>query len=199
MNDLINRYPILIDCMESISEAIRLIKNAYESNNTLYLAGNGGSASDCDHISGELIKSFKLKRKLNLSDKSNLEADLAENLQGGLPAVPLPNFSGLISAYSNDCNSDYTYAQLLWALGKEGDVLFAISTSGKSSNVIKSMKVAKAKKITTIGLTGQSGGIMSTHADCLINVPSNETYIIQEYHLPIYHYICIELEKYFFE
>lgn len=198
-SDLFVRYPNLDRIREPIEEAIRLITATYRSGGKLLLCGNGGSASDCDHIAGELLKGFKSRRKLNDKEKRQIGLKMAEELQGSLPTIPLPVFHGLGTAFSNDCNPEYIYAQLVWGLGSKGDSIVAISTSGNSKNILRAVEVAKKKGLTTIGLTGESGGELKEFCDCTLRVPSNETFIVQEYHLPIYHYICLELEKRFFK
>ena len=150
--ELISRYPILKECEESIHNSIQMISDCFESNGKLLLVGNGGSACDCDHISGELLKGFKSNREINKKkDLDLLGSELASKLQGSLPAIPLTNFQGLGSAYNNDCDPEYTYAQLVWGLGVEKDVLLAISTSGNSKNIVNSV-MRSADKTIMIGI-----------------------------------------------
>lgn len=194
LNQLIDRYPKLISCEKAILEANDLLLQSIRQNNKLLLCGNGGSASDCDHIAGELLKGFGLQRKLNQSEYDKYGYRIADNLQGSIAAIPLPNMTGLVSAYSNDVNAEFVYAQLVHGLGNKGDVLFAISTSGNSKNVLHAVSVAKAKGLKTLGLTGESGGNLRDLCDISICVPETEVFKIQELHLPIYHALCLQIE-----
>jgi D-sedoheptulose 7-phosphate isomerase len=196
--EIFERYPNLEKCRESIEKSIDLIEDSYRKGGKLLLCGNGGSASDCDHISGELLKGFKSKRALKENDVALLGESLASKLQGSLPTIPLPVFHGLGTAFSNDCEPEFVYAQLVWGLGNRGDTLVGLSTSGNSANVLRAVEVANKKGLTTIGLTGESGGQLKELCSLTVAAPSSETFVIQEYHLPIYHYICIEIEKRFF-
>ncbi len=196
MKELLKRYPALEQCRKSIEKARELIIDTYKCGGKVFACGNGGSAADSDHIVGELMKGFLLSR--NVKDE-RIEADLREKLQGALPAISLPSQSAILSAYINDVEPDMMYAQLVYGYGREGDLLIGLSTSGNSKNVVKALKVAKAIGVKTLVLTGESGGISAEIADVTVKVPEKETYKIQEYHLPVYHYLCAEAEKYFFE
>ena len=123
---------------------------------------------------------------------------LARNLQYGLPALSLVSHSSLITAIANDLDTDIIFAQQIWGIGKAGDTLLAISTSGNSRNVVLAAKVARAKRITVIGLTGEGGGLLAPHCDVLIDVPSDDVARIQEMHVPIYHKICQSIETHYF-
>lgn len=203
---LIERHPSLAVCKSSIDEAIKAIIYALEKGGTLLLAGNGGSAADCDHIVGELTKGFLLKRPISPSKKEKMKinsptipCDMLEKLQEGLRAISLPSVTALNSAFCNDVDPSLIYAQGVFALGREGDVLVAISTSGNSKNVLRAAEVAKGVGITVISLTGEGGGALAEVADIAIKAPERETYLVQELHLPIYHAICAEVERHFFE
>jgi D-sedoheptulose 7-phosphate isomerase len=198
LNKLVKKFPNLIYCKKEIIKGFNLLKESYKNKNKVLICGNGGSASDSDHISGELLKGFEKKRLINKKDGRRLNKEIIKNLQNGLPAIPLPNFTGLISAFNNDCNPKYVYAQMVWVLGKKGDTLICISTSGNSKNIIQAAKVAESKGINVVSLTGQSGGKLKSSSDVTIKVPENLTRKIQEYHLPIYHTLCLMLENYFF-
>lgn len=204
IENLINRYPYLSTCKKDIEEAITSIVDMQNSGNKLLLCGNGGSAADCEHISGELLKSFMLRRKIQ--DRSisklkeiGLEDNNINNLQQGIRAIPLPSLSSALTAYLNDNDPIMVYAQLVYALGLQNDILIAISTSGNSKNVYNAVLVAKALDIKTIGLTGKTGGLLNNICDICIKVPETETYKIQELHLPIYHCICLGVETELFE
>jgi len=195
---LLDTYPALEACIPSIQEAYELLRDMYESGNKVLICGNGGSASDSDHITGELLKGFQSLRPLPPEDQEAIGPDLARHLQQSLPAIPLTSFPALSTAVTNDISASYIYAQLTLGLGKPGDVLWGISTSGNAENVGHALKVAKAKGLKTLGLTGESGGKMKGDCDVCIRVPSQETFRIQEYHLPIYHALCLMLEDHFF-
>ncbi|NWQ39226.1 SIS domain-containing protein [Bacillus sp. EB106-08-02-XG196] len=203
LEKLIEKYPELLECQNSIIEAFNAIKKSYEANGKLLLAGNGGSAADCEHVVGELMKGFMSKRPLPQTIKAKLRetADgdyLGENLQGALPAISLVSHSALMTAFANDVAPDMVFAQQVYGYGKLGDVFIGFSTSGNSNNINHAVKVAKVLGITTIGFTGKSGGALKELCDITICVPFDGTPDIQERHLPIYHTLCIMLEEEFF-
>lgn len=205
INVLIDRYPKLIVCREDIVKAYELLETAYSSGRKLLVSGNGGSASDSEHIVGELMKEFKLKRKVFADQASKLkEIDpelgqiLADNLQGALPAISLTGHSSLQTAFMNDSEPELIYAQQVNGYGKPGDVYLGISTSGNSKNVLYAAVNAKAKDLKVIGLTGSRENKLMKYADVCIRVPETETYKIQELHLPVYHCLCLMLEDKFF-
>ncbi|HQU08599.1 MAG: phosphoheptose isomerase [Verrucomicrobia bacterium 21-51-4] len=195
---LLERYPALEPLTHSIQAAYEILEKTYHAGGKVLFAGNGGSAADADHICGELLKGFYTKRPLSKEWYDKLGPELGAGLQGALPAIPLPDFTGLVTAFSNDCNPEHVFAQLTWGLGKPEDTLFAITTSGNSKNIIHAVKVAHAKGMKTIGLTGESGGQLKSLVDVCICAPATETYKIQEFHLPIYHALCLMLEDTFF-
>lgn len=194
----------LFSCESSIHNSIDILINALKHNKHVYVCGNGGSAADALHFVGELQKSFMVNRPLqqNLEKKLYQYEDgefLVKNLQQGLPVHSLVGEVALITAIANDQSGDLIFAQQIVSCCSEGDVLIAISTSGNSKNIVYACEVAKAKGMKIVGLTGNKlDSKLSTYADVLISAPSNITYEIQEYHLPIYHYICQSLEQYFF-
>lgn len=192
MNKLLSYYPELAACRESIEEAVDLIVKTYEQKGKLLLCGNGGSSSDCEHIAGEMLKSFICPR--TVTDPS-IPEDLRTGLQGSLPAIPLPSIMAAFTATLNDMDPAMVYAQLLYGLGNKGDLLIAISTSGNAENVLRAARLAKSMGIGVLALTGEKGGALATVADLTIRVPANETYRVQEYHLPVYHYLCATVEK----
>ena len=207
INLLIERYPSLASCKEEIIKAYNLLEECFSNGNKLLIAGNGGSCADAEHIVGELMKGFKLKRKCSAQFAEKLKnidstrgVELAESLQGGLPAIALDGHQALNTAFINDVAGGglLTYAQQVYGYGKAGDVLLGISTSGNSKNVMNATVVARALGIKVIGLTGAKGGELATVADVAIKVPSTETYMIQELHLPVYHTLCLMLEDHFF-
>ena len=202
---LIDRYPKLIICKNEIIRAYELLEEAYIRGRKLLVCGNGGSASDSEHIVGELMKEFRLKRKVYAGQAeamktidTELGAILAENLQGALPAICLTGHSALTTAFMNDANADLVFAQQVNGYGKENDVFLGISTSGNSKNVCYAAITAKSKGLKVIGLTGQKENQLERYADVCIHVPETETYKIQELHLPVYHCLCLMLEDKFF-
>lgn len=205
LNELITRYPALEECSEEIWNAFQMLRECFKEKGKLLIAGNGGSAADADHIVGELMKGFKSSRSIPKEMCHSLKAIdcengklLSERLQGALPAIALNNHTALSTAYLNDVDGDFTYAQQTYGYGVKGDVFFGITTSGNSRNIILAATVAKAKGLKVIALTGESGGKISNLADVSIKVPSREAYTVQELHLPVYHCLCLMLEKTFF-
>lgn len=195
IDELIKRYPALNEISGDIKKALDLMLECYKNKGKILLCGNGGSAADCEHIVGELMKGFMLKRKLT-DDK--IPKELRDNLQGSLPAISLPSQSAIISAFANDVEPDMVYAQLTLGYAKKNDLLIGISTSGNSKNIVNAVKVAKAVGIKTMALTGKKESELSMLCDVTIKAPETETYKVQEYHLPIYHYLCAEVEKQIF-
>ena len=205
IDTLIERIPRLLGCRQDINDAYVLLKKAYSNNRKLLVCGNGGSASDSEHIVGELMKEFRLKRKVYVNQAEAMKAIdpemgqiLAENLQGALPAICLTGHSALTTAFMNDANADLIFAQQVNGYGKPNDVFLGISTSGNSRNVLYAAITAKSKGLSVIGLTGEAESRLSEIADVCIRVPETETYKIQELHVPVYHCLCLMLEEYFF-
>ena len=203
--DLYAQNPSLEVCKDAIEAAKELMIEAYKKGGKLLLCGNGGSCADCDHIVGELMKGFLLHREpcADLVDKIEKtgapEAELlSANLQMGLPAVALHTQSALLSAFCNDVSAETVYAQALLALAKPEDLLVCFSTSGNSKNVVMAAVLAKALGIPVVSLTGEKESRLSELSDVTVRAPSAETYRVQEYHLPIYHYLCAEIEAAFF-
>lgn len=202
---LFDRYPILINCREDYKSALDLLIQAFENDQKLLICGNGGSASDSDHIAGELQKGFNLKREIEESFRQKLRNDfggaglhLANNLQQGLPAISITSSNSVMTATINDTSPDMVFAQQVFALGRKDDVLIGISTSGNSINVVNALRLAKSMGMKTIGLTGRDGGVIKEVADISIIAPAEKVYEIQELHLPIYHALCMDLENYFY-
>ena len=195
---LVERIPELKSCEDAIKEAIAEIVECHNNGGKILLAGSGGSAADCEHISGEFLKGFLLKRTPEGEELKKLSDAVGEEyalmLQGGIRAVPLVSLSAVSTAFGNDVDPTLTFAQEVYALGVKGDVFLGISTSGNSKSVLLAAKVASAIGIKTVSLTGESGGALGKIADVAIKAPHCETYRIQEYHLPIYHAICADVE-----
>lgn len=207
IDSLMLRYPKLLVCKADILAAYYILCECFEANHKLLIAGNGGSCADSEHIVGELMKGFKKKRPVSEEFASKLKSidptrggELADKLQMALPSIALDGHQSLNTAFANDIEggSVLAYAQQINGYGNKGDVLVAISTSGNSKNILYAAVTAKAKGMKVISLTGESGGALVEFADTAIKAPSNETFIVQEYHLPIYHCICLMLEERFF-
>ncbi len=197
--DCLKRYPQLFSCKTDIQQAINIIFQTFDTGHKLLICGNGGSASDADHIAGELCKSFMLKRPLPIEWYTKLSPDLYKNLQAGLPAISLAHLTALNTAYANDCSPLHIFAQAAFTLGQEGDTLLCISTSGSSKNILLAAEAAKAKGMRTIGLTGNNSPLLSQLTDCCISVPETLVYKVQELHLPVYHTICRSVEDLFYD
>ena len=205
LDNMIKRYPNLKKCYSQILDAFHLLVLCYADKKKLLIVGNGGSASDSEHIMGELMKSFVLPRSIPSALKEKIiDVDrksgeyLIEKLEMPLRAISLVSDTSLNTAYINDVDANTVYAQKILGLGNEGDILLAISTSGNSKNIYYACVVAKALQIKIIALTGCTGGLLKSIADVSILAPEYETYLIQELHLPIYHCLCKMVENYFF-
>lgn len=195
--ELIDRYPALKVCENEIYSSYKIIKECYASGGKVLACGNGGSAADADHIVGELMKGFLLKRKIN-EKALNGDDEMLAHLQGALPAVSLDAHSALLTAFANDLDFDYAYAQQVYGLGNSGDVLIALSTSGNSASVVNAVRAAGAKGVKSVGITGSKDSLMSEKCDICIKLPETETFKIQELTLPVYHCLCAMLEADFF-
>ena len=205
LNEMVNRHPALQQVRPAIEAAIDLLIGCYRNDGKLLLCGNGGSAADCEHIAGELMKGFFLKRPLPAEVRSKLVDAIpeegkyiADHLQGALPAISLVSQSGLISAFANDVASELIFAQQVYGYGRPGDVVLGISTSGNSANVIHALQVARALGLHTVGLTGSAGGKLKPLCDVAICVPASRVDIVQEWHLVVYHALCAAVEAAFF-
>ena len=165
---------MLNDILLSANKCVSCIKNKGK----ILICGNGGSAADSQHFAAELISKFKLERK-------------------ALPAIALTTNTSIITAISNDYEFKNIFSRQIKALGQKNDILFAISTSGNSENILEAVKQAKKQHIFTIGLTGEPGGKMKTLCDISLQVPSKNTPRIQESHILIIHIICELIEKHF--
>jgi D-sedoheptulose 7-phosphate isomerase len=192
-------------CRESIESALVVLADAFRSGNKVLVCGNGGSAADAEHIVGELMKGFRLPRRLADRSVADLEKRypeegplLGEKLQGALPAISLVSQSSLCSAITNDSGAEMVFAQQVYGYGTSGDVLLALSTSGTAENVLYAMRTAKAFGLKAVGLTGQVDSPLSELCDVTIQVPAADTAEVQEYHMKVYHHVCAVLEAVFF-
>ncbi len=205
LEQLIGRYPSLEVCRESIYSSFRTLCDVYENGGTLFIAGNGGSAADSSHISGELMKSFLFRRPVDenfSSELSELFGDegeqLASKLEGGLPAVSLPSLISISTAVSNDMGGELIFAQMISAVSHADDCFLAISTSGNSRNIELAAMAAKAKKLRLLALTGKKRCRLDDICGTVMHMPETETFKVQELHLPVYHALCAMTESYFF-
>ena len=191
LKELLERYPQLKECEEQIKSAMELIRDTYKNGGKVLVCGNGGSCSDSEHIVGELMKGFKSMRKVT---DERIPEELRTGLQGALPAISLPSQTGILSAFINDVDPDMMYAQLVYGYATENDLLIGLSTSGNSKNVVNAARVAKAVGAKAMAMTGKKESKLSEICDVCIRVPETETYKIQELHLPVYHYLCAQIE-----
>ncbi|MBC8587417.1 D-sedoheptulose-7-phosphate isomerase [Paratissierella segnis] len=202
IQDFIDDYPIMDYLEEKLELIIEEMTGKIKQGGQILVCGNGGSSSDSEHIVGEFLKEFYIRRPLNKDFKEKYleyfpeddSKDILKNLQEGIPAISLVSQTGFLSAYGNDVSFDMAYAQQVYVYGKEHDIFIGLSTSGNSTNVYNAAKVAKVKGLFVISLTGETGGKLNEVSDVLLNAPSQETFKVQEYHLPLYHLICRAVE-----
>lgn len=201
ISKLIDRYPVLAPLEETLPQVVGVLTKQFQDGHTLLVCGNGGSASDSLHITGELMKSFQKDRPLRKNIAERVATLFPEeldfylnNLEMPLPCISLVSELSLLTAFANDKNSDLSFAQQVLGYGKEGAVLFCLSTSGNSPNILHAAKIAKVMGMTVISMTGETGGKLAKYSDILLNVPEKETYLVQELHLPLYHAICLAVE-----
>lgn len=189
---LYERYPELDVCKEDIENARLLLIDTYRKGGKVLVCGNGGSAADSEHIVGELMKGFLSKRPVT---DARIPEELRCRLQGALPAISLPSQSAILSAFINDVDPEMMYAQLVYGYANENDLVIGLSTSGNSKNIVNAIEVAKCVGARTLCMTGSKESKLSELSDVTIRVPATETYQVQEYHLPVYHYLCAEVER----
>ncbi len=183
----------------AFDEAVSMIEASFLGGGKLLICGNGGSCADAEHIAAELMKGFHLKRPV--ADQlfpDGIPDPVLNELQGALPAIPLSGNGPLTTAVINDTHADLIYAQQVIGLGKKGDVLLCISTSGNARDCCLAAIAARQMKVKVISLTGETGGKLAELSDCLLNVPATKTDKVQEMHLPLYHALCAQLEEIFF-
>lgn len=197
---LFRDYPALRPCKAETEAALELLLCCAKAGATVLVCGNGGSAADSDHIVGELMKGFLLRRPLAEAEKAAFAAvpggeQIADKLQGAIRAISLGSQSALISAFANDVDAALVYAQQVYGYAeKPQDLLIGLSTSGNSENVVNAVIAAKACGIGSVAITGSDGGRLAGLADVTIRLPADETYRIQEYTLPVYHALCAAAE-----
>lgn len=199
------QFQVLNSFRVDLEKAIILMIECYEKDGKVLVCGNGGSAADAQHIVCELMKSFRVNRKLSKlkQDKVirafNNEDYLLNNLEQGLPAINLTSDMGLITAICNDINSDFMFAQQIYSLASENDVVILLSTSGNSKNIGEALNTSRLKNLKTIAMTGIDGGFFNNRVDAIIKSPYDDTARIQEIHVLAYHIICELVEEYFFD
>ena len=201
IENLIVRYPVLNSIADALNAAAEAWINCALTGGKILTAGNGGSASDADHITGELLKGFLKKRPLPPESVQKFAeqnkpgaAELASSLQMGIAAVNLGNAQALVSAFGNDVNPQAAFAQHLWALARPGDIFVGITTGGNAENIRLALIAARAAGVKSVLLTGNKNGVCCEYADIVVAVPEKETFLIQELHLPIYHALCQAVE-----
>lgn len=204
-NELFERVPKLEACRADFHKAYGLLEQCFRQGGKLLVCGNGGSAADAEHIVGELMKGFKLARLIPAADRAALlglfgeeGAAMANRLQQALPAIALTGHCALSTAFANDVSPEMVFAQQVYGYARPGDALLCISTSGNSGNIVRAAMAARAFGSSVIALTGESGGKLAGLCDVTVRVPAKETYLVQEYHLPLYHALCAMLEAGFF-
>lgn len=199
-NELFERYPSLETCREDIFKSFEIMADCFENGGKLLCCGNGGSAADCDHFAGELLKGFLKKRPLSDSEKKKLgDRFIADNLQKGLPVISLCVHSALMTAFSNDAVPSLIFAQQVYAYARSGDVLLCLSTSGNSENIVYAAETALAADMKVISITGEKESALSRFSDVCIKLPETETFKVQELTLPVYHCLAAMIENKFFD
>lgn len=199
--------PALSDRIPELQECVDKICRCYMNGGKLLVCGNGGSASDSEHIVGELMKGFRKKRPLEekkIKHISEIVHDeeknfIVSNLQEGLPAISLVSHSALMTAFINDVEPKMIFAQQVIGYGKEEDIFLGLSTSGNSQNVLYGAKIAKSLEMEVISMTGSNDSMLSKVSDITLKSTQTETYKVQEEHIKFYHLICAAVENEFFE
>jgi len=199
---LLGRHDVLRPMSGAILAAFHLLISAIEGGHKVLLCGNGGSAADAAHIVGELMKGMTKRRSLPLADIGALHslehrelADyLLEHLEGAVPAIDLSSQTALLAAISNDTAGDMGFAQQVQGYGQSGDVLWALSTSGQSRNVLLAAEVARAKRLSVLAFTGPAESPLALIANVAVRVPGQSVQEIQEFHLSVYHTLCEMIE-----
>lgn len=197
LEETLRRHPVLSSLSTPLLRAVEEICRCHRAGGRVLVCGNGGSAADAEHIVGELAKEFKLPRAIPVEHAQKLAAMdlvLSEKLQCGVAAISLVSQTSLCTAIANDTDATMIFAQQTYVYGRPGDVVWGISTSGNSQNVVRAFQVARAFGMTTIGFTGSREAAMDEFSDVLIKVPETETYKVQELHLPLYHAVCMMVE-----
>ncbi|MBQ2848663.1 MAG: SIS domain-containing protein [Clostridia bacterium] len=199
-DELFERYPVLGECRTDILKIYEIMAECFENGGKILCCGNGGSAADCDHFAGELLKGFLKKRPLSDGEKQKFgDKFIADNLQKGLPAISLCAHSALMTAFSNDAVPSLVFAQQVYAYAKSGDVLLCFSTSGNSENIVYAAETALAADMKVISVTGEKESALSRFSDVCIKLPATDTFKVQELTLPVYHCLAAMLEDKIFD
>ena len=191
--DMFSEYTSLEIISREVYAAYDILIGCYRNGKKTLVCGNGGSAADCEHIVGELMKGFRLRRPVSP------EVPGLPRLQAPLRCISLVSQTGLMTAVANDLGADLIFAQQVLGYADKGDVLIALSTSGNAENVFNAVLTANHMKCRTVALTGQSGGRLGGVCDCVIRLPAKDTYRVQELTLPVYHALCAAVESELFE
>lgn len=199
-------YPNLGEIRSDVLSSMKNIVDAYYAGGKVVVCGNGGSAADSEHIVGELMKGFRLKRPIDTFMRNQLKNTypefgdyIADNLQIPIPAISLVNQTVLMTALCNDLEPDMFFAQQVYGYCRKEDILLTVSTSGNSKNVIYAAMLAKAIGAKIIAFTNKNGGKLAEIADVTIKVPAIKTFAVQELHLPVYHALCLMVESELFD
>lgn len=199
-DELLVRYPPLKECEKDIYNSYEIITGCIKNGGKILCCGNGGSAADCDHFAGELLKGFLKKRPLSAEEKQKFgDGLIADNLQKGLPVISLCAHSALMTAFSNDAVPSLVFAQQVYAYAQKGDVLLCFSTSGNSENIVYAAETAIAADMKVISVTGKNESALSRFSDVCIKLPETETFKVQELTLPVYHCLAAMIEDNFFD
>lgn len=193
--ELLETYPALKTM--PIRASYELLLSAGRYGGKILVCGNGGSAADAEHIVGELMKGFKLPRKLTEEEVALFGdyAPMAGKLQKGVQAISLNSQTALMTALGNDNGYDMVFSQQVYVYGQPGDVLIAMTTSGNSANVVNAAATAKVRGMKVIGITGAAESKLSALCDVCLRLPVTQTYQVQELTLPVYHALCAMLEE----
>lgn len=202
-SDFYGENPELRDQSECVDLAFTTLFNSLRGGHQILVCGNGGSAADSEHIAGELAKPCALARPLSDEQRTRLAAEgddgyLASGLAQGLAVWPLVSQSALLTAIANDQGGDLIFAQQVMAYGRPGDVMWGLSTSGNSRNVLHAVRTARAQGLTTLAFTGPFGGAIGELADVTVALPGADTPHVQHSHQKVYHALCLALEAAFF-
>ncbi len=205
IDEVLRRCPVLEGLAGEMTRAVEAICACHRAGGKVLVCGNGGSASDSEHIVGELAKGFVLRRAIPREHAGCLHDgrdgteeerhELIEKLQGGVAAISLTGHPALASAIDNDTGRQMVFAQQVYVYGRPGDLLIGLSTSGNAGNVVRALTVARAFGLTTVGFTGSRPARMDALCDIRLKVPSEETHKVQELHLPVYHTLCLMVEQ----
>lgn len=201
---LFKSYPQLEGCRDDILAAYEMIVDCYKNGGKILVCGNGGSAADSEHIVGELMKGFNLRRPVPAQLKESFAQvengeHIAETLQMPLRAISLASQVGVMTAFANDCDADLIFAQQVLGYGDKGDILIALSTSGNSKNVVYAAETAKVLGVKVLALTGGKESKLSALSDITVRLPAYTPFEVQELTLPVYHALCAAVEAEFFE